>query len=81
MQPIDPDKTPKVHIPTLNHIGLWVDNLDNAVIELTSSNIIFTSGGIRKGACKIKTMYFILISYIQFKYIDKLIINILFNYY
>ena len=36
MQPIDPDKTPKVHIPTLNHIGLWVDNLDNAVIELTS---------------------------------------------
>jgi lactoylglutathione lyase len=62
MQPIDPDKTPKVHIPTLNHIGLWVDNLDNAVIELTSSNIIFTSGGIRKGACKIKTMNFILIS-------------------
>lgn len=81
MQPIDPDKTPKVHIPTLNHIGLWVDNLDNAVIELTSSNIIFTSGGIRKGACKIKMMYFILISYIQFKYIDKFIINILFNYY
>lgn len=64
MQPIDPNKTPKVHIPTLNHIGLWVDNLDNAVIELTSSNIIFTPGGIRKGACKfnkIKMMYFILV--------------------
>jgi len=66
MQPIDPNKSPKVHIPTLNHIGLWVDNLDNAVIELTSSNIIFTPGGIRKGACKIIMMYFILISYINF---------------
>jgi len=52
MQPIDPTRSPKVHIPTLNHIGLWVDNLENAIIELTSTNVIFTPGGIRKGACK-----------------------------
>ena len=24
MTPIDPDKAPKVHVPPLNHIGLWV---------------------------------------------------------
>src|ERR1041384_5760882 len=27
MQPIDPEKKPKVHEPRLNHIGLWVDDL------------------------------------------------------
>ena len=27
MAPLDPEKSPKVHIPALNHIGLWVDNL------------------------------------------------------
>ena len=27
MQPIDPEKSPKVHTPPLNHIGLWVDDL------------------------------------------------------
>lgn len=31
MQPIDPEKTPKVHIPALNHIGLWIDNLEYCV--------------------------------------------------
>ena len=31
MAPLDPEKKPKVHIPALNHIGLWVDNLPNAV--------------------------------------------------
>ena len=31
MAPIDPEKSPKVHKPALNHIGLWVDNLENAV--------------------------------------------------
>lgn len=31
MAPLDPEKSPKVHIPALNHIGLWVDNLENAV--------------------------------------------------
>ena len=27
MAPLDPEKSPKVHIPALNHIGLWVDDL------------------------------------------------------
>jgi lactoylglutathione lyase len=35
MQPIDPEKSPKVHVPALNHIGLWVDNLEAAVEDLS----------------------------------------------
>jgi len=50
MQPIDADRSPKVHTPALNHIGLWVDNLAFAVTDLTEQGIIFTPGGIRKGA-------------------------------
>ena len=50
MQPIDPEKAPKVHIPALNHIGLWIDDLDAAVETLTAQGIKFTPGGIRKGA-------------------------------
>lgn len=50
MQPIDPTKSPKVHEPKLNHIGLWVDNLAKAVEWLTAQGVRFTPGGIRKGA-------------------------------
>lgn len=50
MQPIDPDKKPKVHDPALNHIGLWVDDLERAVAWLTEQGVRFTPGGIRKGA-------------------------------
>ncbi len=50
MQPLDPEKAPKVHEPKLNHIGLWVDNLPGAVEWLTSQGVRFTPGGIRKGA-------------------------------
>jgi len=50
MQPVDPNKSPKVHVPTLNHIGLWVHPLKDAVDYLTSKGIKFTPGGIRKGA-------------------------------
>jgi lactoylglutathione lyase len=50
MQPVDPDKRPKVHDPALNHIGLWVDNLAVAVEWLTAQGVRFTPGGIRKGA-------------------------------
>jgi hypothetical protein len=31
MTPLDAEKSPKVHSPALNHIGLWVDDLDTAV--------------------------------------------------
>ena len=50
MTPLDVHKSPKVHIPALNHIGLWVDDLDNAVHQLTKKGMRFTPGGIRKGA-------------------------------
>jgi lactoylglutathione lyase len=50
MQPIDPEKSPKVHVPPLNHIGLWVDDLAKAVEWLTAQGVRFTPGGIRKGA-------------------------------
>ena len=50
MQPIDPDKRPKVHEPALNHIGLWVDDLAAAVAWLSEQGVRFTPGGIRKGA-------------------------------
>jgi lactoylglutathione lyase len=50
MQPIDPEKKPKVQDPPLNHIGLWIDDLHTAVDWLTANGTRFTPGGIRKGA-------------------------------
>ena len=50
MQPLDPDVSPKVHVPTLNHVGLWIDDLEAAVVWLTDQGMRFTPGGIRKGA-------------------------------
>jgi len=50
MEPIDPEKKPAVHNPPLNHIGLWVDNLENAVKYLEGEGVRFAPGGIRKGA-------------------------------
>ena len=44
MQPIDPEKTPKVNIPALNHIGLWVDKLPQAVEFLAGKGLKFTPG-------------------------------------
>ena len=50
MQPVDPAKSPRVHDPALNHIGLWVDDLRAAVAWLEAQGMRFTPGGIRKGA-------------------------------
>ncbi len=50
MQPLNPDVAPKVHIPALNHLGLWVDDLNACVTELESKGVKFTPGGIRRGA-------------------------------
>lgn len=50
MQPLDANKSPKVHVPALNHIGLWVDDLPACVKYLTAQGMRFTPGGIRKGA-------------------------------
>lgn len=50
MTPINPNESPKVHIPPLNHVGLWVDNLEVAVDWMKKHGVRFTPGGIRKGA-------------------------------
>ena len=50
MEPYDPNKSPKVNNPPLNHIGLWIDDLPACVKYLTEQGVRFTPGGIRKGA-------------------------------
>lgn len=50
MEPLDPEKSPKVHIPPLNHIGLWVDDIQDAYESLEGKGVRFAPGGIRKGA-------------------------------
>ncbi|TGK06010.1 VOC family protein [Leptospira selangorensis] len=50
MEPVDPNKSPKVNDPKLNHIGLWVDDIHKAVEWLSAQGVRFTPGGIRKGA-------------------------------
>jgi lactoylglutathione lyase len=50
MQPLDPEKKPRVHEPALNHVGLWVDDLHAAVEWLEGQGVRFTPGGVRKGA-------------------------------
>ncbi|KAI9992058.1 hypothetical protein PInf_017439 [Phytophthora infestans] len=57
MQPIDPDKAPKVHVPPINHIGLWIDDLPACVNELTDKGVRITPGGIRKGAAGISVAF------------------------
>lgn len=50
LEPIDPERSPRVHRPPLNHIGLWVDDLVAAVEWLGAHGVRLTPGGIRKGA-------------------------------
>lgn len=50
MQPLDPDRKPAVHVPPLNHVGLWVDDLPKAVEWLTAQGVRLAPGGIRRGA-------------------------------
>lgn len=50
MTPIDASKRPQVHVPPLNHIGLWVDPLEEAVAWMSERGVRFTAGGIRPGA-------------------------------
>jgi len=49
MQPLDSEKRPRVDQPPLNHIGLWVDDIQQAVKWLTERGVRFTPGGIRQG--------------------------------
>jgi lactoylglutathione lyase len=50
MQPLDPTRSPRVHEPALNHIGLWIDDLPAAYAWLESQGVRFAPGGVRKGA-------------------------------
>lgn len=50
MQPLDPEKKPRVQSPPLNHVGLWIDDLPAAVEWLQARGVRFTPGGIRRGA-------------------------------
>ena len=50
MQPLDVTKSPRVHEPALNHVGLWVDDLRAAYAWLEAQGVRFTPGGIRPGA-------------------------------
>lgn len=50
MQPLDPDKKPAVHTTPLNHVGLWIDDLPQAVKWLSAQGVRFAPGGIRQGA-------------------------------
>ena len=50
MQPLDIDKKPAVHTTPLNHVGLWIDDLPQAVTWRTAQGVRFAPGGIRKGA-------------------------------
>ena len=50
MQPLDPDKKPRVQNPPLNHVGLWIDDLPAAVAWLQARGVRFAPGGIRRGA-------------------------------
>ena len=50
MQPLDIDQKPAVHTTPLNHVGLWIDKLPEAVEWLTQQGLRFAPGGIRKGA-------------------------------
>ena len=49
MEPLDETKSPKVHNKALHHIGLWVDDLHNAVEYLNSVDVK-TLGKIRKNS-------------------------------
>ena len=50
MQPLDIEKKPAVHTTPLNHVGLWIDHLPEAVTWLGQQGVRFAPGGIRKGA-------------------------------
>lgn len=50
MQPLDAHKKPAVHTTPLNHVGLWIDDLPQAVQWLTEQGVRFAPGGIRQGA-------------------------------
>ncbi len=50
MEPIIKDSKPAPHQPPLNHIGLWVDKIEEAYNWLAENGVRMAPGGIREGA-------------------------------
>jgi lactoylglutathione lyase len=50
MEPFEPGARPNVAVPPLNHLGLWVDDLQAAFAHLSAAGVRFAPGGIRRGA-------------------------------
>jgi lactoylglutathione lyase len=50
MEPLDPNAKPAVYKPALNHVGLWIDDLQAAMTWLEEKGVRFAPGGIRAGA-------------------------------
>ncbi len=50
MMPLDATARPRVDQPALNHVGLWIDDLQAAHAWLSERGVRFTPGGIRRGA-------------------------------
>jgi len=50
MMALDPAKKPNPSSPALNHLGLWVDDINACVEHMTGAGYVFAPGGIRKGA-------------------------------
>ena len=46
MVPINPNASPRVHSPPLNHIGLWIDDLEAAVCWMEDRGVRFAPGGV-----------------------------------
>ena len=50
MTSLNPDKKPNPSSPALNHLGLWVDDINACYDHMQSAGYVFAPGGIRKGA-------------------------------
>ena len=50
LEPLDPGCSPRPHLPALNHVGLWVDDLGKAIAWLSAQGLEFTVRGVRRGA-------------------------------
>ncbi|NLE86679.1 MAG: VOC family protein [Myxococcales bacterium] len=50
MQPLDAERRPRPDTPALNHVGLWVDDLEAAFRWLSERGVRFAPGGVRPGA-------------------------------
>lgn len=50
LQPLEAEAKPSPHLPPLNHVAFWVDDLRQAVEWLSAQGVRFTPGGIRQGA-------------------------------